>query len=838
MSTGQESNVDIVAVACVVEASLLLASEWSRILTEYVFPLLRRLNEATPFPPVSRCLRHLWRCRHNPQPLVSKRFFAPLSQIRKELNEDPSKLGIGQTNSGSGRGLCALEGLVAAIELFDILMTSVNLPTPQSPQKESRSLILHMLHIAASPPDDAKKPHCNTMHYLDSVSWDSMPAELRKRKINLSLISLTKIPLFQDLQSSVAGSMTQSPWFDVHAPHVLSLAGFPAPQKTSIKRQPDVSDQSPDTKRQKFTIDSTSKRPSASPALPPARIPIPQNQRPQQPVPPQVAPPQPPPPPPTPAAAPNPPSTQSVQATPAAPASTPATSSSTAQPPPSGPSMTSEFLEQNVDGIGLTFGQAMEHLRTLDREVTMMEEQISHPQIAGQTVVLTKLQKERASKIYIREQIKLRLRQHYHKTYGPKDAPNPQAGSAASTVQNLTVEVGPSAQSHPPNTPNPSSEKPPGPTTEEPKPVLSDAQIMTNLWQSRGGTLSVLGGDPSAGPNQPQPQPTSEVAAQMQKLIEKKGIRPPVAGPSSQASGTLSQETGINSTAMTQPFIPKPNNNGQGASEMQLQIHAIGMYAPGTPSDVRTDNWPKNLILNTCKEPLKDAAELPSWLKRHQPRSHIMQFKPNPRVPDAPLNEQKFQGLKKHMLDRRMFAYAGWQLPSGTFSYNIRYFSNWAQFRWGSVPEGIPDFPGGVNALDNQPPAAEVKPLAFGAPNFPPALKARLQGLEPAKQRQLLAQWIRASQEHLRRQQLQQTQQVHNTSGQALNTLGMSIPPNMYNTVANIPAGLQLNVNANAPMNAGSYNTASGTVNYEMLQSFMQRNAEGSTSASQGINPS
>lgn len=48
MSAGPESSADLVAVACVVEASLLLASEWSRILIDYVYPLLKRLNELHP----------------------------------------------------------------------------------------------------------------------------------------------------------------------------------------------------------------------------------------------------------------------------------------------------------------------------------------------------------------------------------------------------------------------------------------------------------------------------------------------------------------------------------------------------------------------------------------------------------------------------------------------------------------------------------------------------------------------------------------------------------------------------------------------------------------------
>lgn len=44
----ESPSADLVAVACVVEASLLLASEWSRVLIEYVYPLLKRLNELHP----------------------------------------------------------------------------------------------------------------------------------------------------------------------------------------------------------------------------------------------------------------------------------------------------------------------------------------------------------------------------------------------------------------------------------------------------------------------------------------------------------------------------------------------------------------------------------------------------------------------------------------------------------------------------------------------------------------------------------------------------------------------------------------------------------------------
>lgn len=52
-----------------------------------------------------------------PTPLLEKRFFVPVQPLTKELREEPSKLGIGQTGSGGSRGMAALEGLVAAIEV-------------------------------------------------------------------------------------------------------------------------------------------------------------------------------------------------------------------------------------------------------------------------------------------------------------------------------------------------------------------------------------------------------------------------------------------------------------------------------------------------------------------------------------------------------------------------------------------------------------------------------------------------------------------------------------------------------------------------------------------------
>ena len=108
-------------------------------------------------------------------------------------------------------------------------------------------------------------------------------------------------------------------------------------------------------------------------------------------------------------------------------------------------------------------------------------------------------------------------------------------------------------------------------------------------------------------------------------------------------------------------------------------------------------------------------------------------------------------------------------------------------------PDGLPDLPGNGNVLEISPPVAEAKPpQMLSGLTFPPALMAHMQGLEPAKQRELLGHFLRLQQqERLRRQQLQQAQQAHPASGQA-NSLGMSIPPNPMGTVTSISPGLHV----------------------------------------------
>ncbi|KIK94223.1 hypothetical protein PAXRUDRAFT_143360 [Paxillus rubicundulus Ve08.2h10] len=870
MSTGPEPNADLVAVACVVEASLPLASEWSRILIEYIIPLLKRLNELHPTHQFRLAFVTYGAADTRPSPLLSKRFFTNLPQVMKELREDPSKLGIGQINSGGVRGLSALEGLVAAIELFDILMTSTNFAVShtqtQTPQKDNRSLVSHLLHIAASPPDSAQRPQCNNLQNLDSITWESIPTELKKRKINLSLISLREIAKFQDLQSSVAGFGAQSPWFNVRAPHVLALAGFPAVQKTkdhvSTTQSHNLSPNQ-DMKRQKVTADPVSKVSSGSPALSAARTPP--NQRPQQPLPSQ-------------------PSKHTTPAQPAisvkhpaltrptqltagtsVPASVPSAPAPASGPRPSAPvlqALDPEVLDQVVAPTGHKFGQLMERLAGLDKEIAATETQMSNAQRTGQMTFLAGFQQERAKKAHLKEQIKMLLKQHYRKVLQAKESLNTQAGTAGPDHSSVSaVGISLTQNQAPSNALDPSSEHPASSVVEEHRSQIPDSQILAQFWQSRGGTMSAPSGNNlPAGPSQAQPHPsvTPEVAAQMQKPIDQEGFRPQSFGSSSQAPMSISQDTTINPNAVNHPHVPAlnsttwhgtltwsfPQQNGPGQATKEVQIQVVGIVAQPTPSDIRTDTWPKNLALVTCKEPLKENTDLPTWLKRHQSRTRVVQFRPSPRAPEGPINEQMFHSLNKLMAERRLYAYAGWQLPSGKFSYNILIFSMGSTLAGAIFPDGLPDLPGNGNIPEPHERTGEAPklPLPSGL-NIPPMVMTRLQGLDPAQQKQVLVHFARAQQEQRLKHRQQQQQQAHMTLGQDLGALGIPMPAIQYNTAAaNISEGSFGNATGTPqrPMSGGVYGTGtsggSGTVNYEMLQSFMHRNADGSSS--EGLNPS
>jgi hypothetical protein len=60
-----------------------------------------------------------------PSPILCKRFFTETPLLFKEMvSEDPSPLGVGMTDSGAGRGMAALDGLIVALEVLEVLLSN------------------------------------------------------------------------------------------------------------------------------------------------------------------------------------------------------------------------------------------------------------------------------------------------------------------------------------------------------------------------------------------------------------------------------------------------------------------------------------------------------------------------------------------------------------------------------------------------------------------------------------------------------------------------------------------------------------------------------------------
>ena len=139
--------------------------------------------------------------------------------------------------------------------MFDKLQSDLD----QRHKKFSR----HLWHFAAGRPDDANHAYLHSSSTLYSITWETLPAELKKvsavmamqsladisilhwqRDINCSMILARSSPKFSKLFSAVGTIRSTSrplfspfsiqqisdapitPWFPIHPHHTIHLSGF------------------------------------------------------------------------------------------------------------------------------------------------------------------------------------------------------------------------------------------------------------------------------------------------------------------------------------------------------------------------------------------------------------------------------------------------------------------------------------------------------------------------------------------------------------------------------------------------------------------------------------
>ncbi|KAG6842103.1 hypothetical protein C0991_002757 [Blastosporella zonata] len=768
-------------IAFVVESSLAVANDWVNITLQYLSPMLRRLQEANPGCKPRLAFITYAMADTRPSPLLCKRFFVDSSPVTMEMRDSPASLGIGSTNSGGNSGMAALEGLVAAIELFDVYMAV--------PSK-NKQLVNHIFHIASASPDSSVHPRYNDSPNFDYITWEAIPAELKK----------------------AAPSAPKEPFFPTRSSHSVLLAGFPmSPQKPNTKRPADTH-ATPDPKRARLappvdvspkvqTPNTPSSQPKPSPILPP-QVKI---QPPAQPQPILRTP--------VPAPAP-------VPAPPPAPTTVP----NFPQPPGGAP----QNLGHNLQNVNVQ--NVINAAKLVEEQIRNLHVSLQTAQNAGDAATMSELREELLKKQQLQSKFKALLF-----TYKQ----NQMRGGNLAQNQEMPV---------------PPSNMPPS------QPGMDQQAVATMLHKRTVSPGGPVGGQ-VRGPIPPQGPNHANMAAQMQQMqkmdLQRARMQPNVPGPSNGNAGM--QPTGPPLPSHLGPPVDQrspnkgPNSIWQGSisfsgtdasgAKKDIVVWVIGT-SPNAPEISRTDTWPSVMPLQPAQQVAVPLADLQTWIQHHRP----VLFNLTPQthgVADPVGNETSFKALINLLIQRKAYAVSGWTLPSGEQGNNILFFPvNASSLGAACFPlTGLPELPKSrvLATIDLSNPELRARIMAMSPEQREQFSKQYKQhralqaqqlmaqnGGNPGANNALMAMNAMNSmpQQAQQFQQQQKPQQppdmafvgnVHppgNYGGMGMmNTMGLGQQPAM---MAGMPR----------PVNAGMRNSMPPNINYEMMQSFMQRNPD------------
>ncbi|THV02757.1 hypothetical protein K435DRAFT_962742 [Dendrothele bispora CBS 962.96] len=872
-----EESQPTIAIAFVVDSSFSIFTNWNNILHRYVSPLIKRVTESYPSTPYSLAFVTYGPSDAVPSPILCKKFFQESSTVAKHMREEPMKaFALGSTNTGGSKGMATLEGLVAAVEMFDTLLKFQD-------SSKHRPPVCHLIHISASVPDDSVHPHWNDLPELDETTWEKLSSDLSSRDINFNSIVLnSKKTSCSELHSSISAAKVVAPWFPVEQSHSVLLSGFNTALALKGTKRPgdsSVPEKAPDAK--KLRPAPSPKPAAASPAIKPGTPPS--QSQPSQ-----------------------------------------------SQPPPAMPPF---FPNTNVPLSKLPpqFQTACMQLHVyedqLKRLTTMLRETMSSSQ-SGQD------QSERASQI--RAEI-MKKAQPYQKL---KQSVMQFAARLNANQQQQTQNIGGSMQQPPggnltPVTqaaglnqsspagvkmgvspkPDPAQRPPSLPSASIDVNVSTNTQIPPDSQTLQGRTPSNLS-QPGSSQNisannlsvsvtpaipqtvmpglgaQPKAQMPPDVAAQMHKLIEQseRNGRPfgvpgpggsmPNANPSqTQATTnqnvTQSQVSDLSGVTSPSPAVAGANTNPM-AGGTRLPGHTqqnpaanstpkgppvwqgvfflpaepqyarrefkvqVAMYANATHlSAAHSDTWPPTMQLNMTRDHVVPNMDLQMWIRRTQAVVCLVQ--PANRENDA--NLTNFNVLLELLSSSQCYAAAGWTTPNGTQTNNAIFFPMNGVLAAAICPvNGISEMPKPVFAskyaslTDTQKQSlAAYMAARSGNGNNPALMNANNRpgpsGMMPG-QRQvpgIMPGGVRPGNppHHAGSQTQQPSHPLLGNTG-AMNTLMGKMGTNGAPMRPNMGAGMAFPGQMNNPPRPGGATPGVGIggVSLEMMQSFMQRNGE------------
>ncbi|KAG5735637.1 hypothetical protein E4T56_gene6979 [Termitomyces sp. T112] len=810
------SNNAEMAVAFVVESSLTVASDWTRVITEYVSPMLRRLYESNPNAKRRLAFITYAMADTKPSPLLCKRFFLDYQPVTKEMRESPTSLGIGMTNSGGNRGMAALEGLVAAIELFDVFTSAF---------PRGKLVLSHIIHIASVSPDSSVHPRFNDSPKYDAMTWDTMADEMRNKSINFNTINLLpNLKRFPELHAKTSKDALK-PFFKIHSSHSVLLAGIPSlPQKISVpqtpapvKRSSDVHS-TPDPKR--------------------ARLGPPMDVSPKV----QT------------------PNTPSSQAKPsplltAQPKVQPRTQTPVLPPAPA-PSMTPAFpqVPQNTpQNMSIPNQNFLTKYKELEARIRGLHTAIQNAQNAGNTAMVQSLTQELNEKQPILQRAKQILSQQVQLKNAnlSLNQETPIAQSAVSPGQPPMGQQALATMLH-------------KRTASGSGPVAGPgSSSLPNNMPPRG--LLTPPANPSLAAQMQQMQKMADqqrARSMQQNMAGPSGMQP--AGPPSSHIGPSVDQRPPNkeSTFGWQGSLVFSGTDAQGNKKDNV-VWVIGKLQD-PPAESRIDTWPTTMQLSPANKPAVPMQDLQAWIQNNRPILCMFQPQPNG-IPDPALNEANFKALITLLQQRKGYAVSAWTLPSGDQGNNILFFPiNTKGLAAACFPlTGLPELP-----VSSRPPGQMLNLL-----NVNPEFRARLQALPPG-QREKFLQTLNA-QLTLQMQQRMMAQNAANNPGANNALMGMNAmnlapqnqqiqqqpqqspppqqqqqqqqqqlpgasfvgnvhPASNYGGMAmmNNPMALgqpsqPIMAGMNRPVSSGMRNPIPPNINHEMMQSFMTRNPDG-----------
>ncbi|GLB37118.1 hypothetical protein LshimejAT787_0401690 [Lyophyllum shimeji] len=811
---------EIIAVAFVVESSLTVANDWVRIIMDYVSPMLRRLTEMNPGCKPRMGFVTYAMADTLPSPILCKRFFTDFQLVTKEMKDAPMNLGIGTTNSGGSRGMAALEGLVAAIEVFDTLH-DIN-PKARPPPS-------HIFHIASASPDASLHPQWNDSPALDSVTWEGMPAELKKRNISFSTINLwPNLARFPELHAAVAPGAPKEPWFPTRPQHTVLLGGFPMSPQKIVKRPGDVHT-TPDPKRARLANAPAEASPSIAAATTPSNPPKPSPLLPPQ-------------------ARVQPPAAVLAQVTAQAPAQLPAAAvpaapvTTNVAPGPGLPNL-------NVHNLTMAAKSVEDQIRGLAFSIQAAKNQ-------GNAALAETLQQELAKKQALHLKFKNTLIAFSKKQGQPQPgAPTQNPAQNAGPGQGAPI-AGPSVQKTVPE-----ARHPPNQLEPQLKPQALAAQLGHGRTPSGTGPMP---GAPQVRPPMTQ-VPNAVMAAQIQKMEQQRAraMQPTpnmAVNMGMKPAGPVQPQAGPSSDPHSAAKGPSPVWQGtlsfSGTDQLGNKKETIVWVVANTPStvDSRAETWPAAMALMPAREPAVPLQDLQTWIKRTHPV--LCTFAPQMHnIPDPAANEANFKNLATLLMTRNAYAVAAWTLPSGEQGNNILFFPiNGASLAGACFPvTGIPEMPktSHPTVLDPNNPEFRAR-LAAMTPEQRDAFinQVKQQRALQLQRQAMMAQGMGAPGNNpgannaaalaamnamgMGQQQNQQPPPPQQPMQHADMSFGGNVHPlgnyggmGMMNTMGMGQQQAMMTAGMPRPVNTGMRNPIPPNINYEMLQSFMQRNPDG-----------